>query len=87
MTRSVVTQIVATLTLRHGGRRVTPHLYRDITAYAWLDDHPDDFLRLSKILWHANINTTIEKYGGRFNESNGVWAMESWLDERAVKSK
>jgi hypothetical protein len=82
-----VTAIVGKLTLRHGGRRVTPHRFRDIVSYTWLKEHPKDYLTLSKMLWHSNINTTIKIYGSRFNESNGVSAMESWLDEREASSK
>jgi hypothetical protein len=84
---SQMTNIVGKLTLRHGGRRVTPHRFRDIVAYTWLKEHPKDYLTLSKMLWHSNINTTIKIYGSRFNESNGVSAMEFWLDERAASSK
>jgi hypothetical protein len=79
--------IVNKLTLRHAGRRVSPHRFRDIVAYTWLKEHPKDYLTLSKMLWHSNINTTIKIYGARFNESNGVSAMESWLDEREAKAK
>ena len=78
---------VSTLTLRHGGRRMYPHLYRDVVAYSWLKEHPTDFLSLSKLLWHKSPNITIQTYGGRFNESNGTTAMESWLDAREAKSK
>jgi hypothetical protein len=84
---SQMTRTVGDLTLRHGGRRVTPHPFRDIVAYTWLKEHPEDFLTLSKMLWHHNINTTIGTYGSRFNESSGVCAMESWLEEREAKSK
>ncbi|MGO9083681.1 MAG: hypothetical protein ACLQBK_00505 [Candidatus Sulfotelmatobacter sp.] len=78
---------VSQLTMKFGGRRVTPHLFRDIVAYTWLKAHPEDYLTLSKMLWHSNINTTIETYGSRFNESSGVCAMESWLEDRQAKSK
>jgi integrase len=87
MTKDQMIRTVSDLTLRHGGRRVTPHPFRDIVAYTWLKGHPEDFLTLSKMLWHMNITTTINTYGGRFNESSGVTAMESWLDERDAKSK
>lgn len=79
--------LVSTLTLRHGGRRVTPHHFRDIVAFKWLKEHPRDYLTLSKILWHTNIQTTIRIYGSQFNESSGVCAMESWLEEREANSK
>ena len=38
---------------------MTPRIFRDIFACAWLEDHPEDFLTLSKILWHLNINSTL----------------------------
>ncbi len=77
-----VGEVVCSLTLRYGGRRVTPHLIRDIVAFTWLKHHPKDYLTLSKILWHTQINTTINTYGSRFNESSGVCAMEEWLEGR-----
>ena len=82
-----MTDRVSAKTLRYGGRRVTPHLFRDIIAFKWLKEHPQDYLTLSKILWHSNINTTIRTYGRRFNESSGVCAMESWVEEREAKLK
>ena len=86
LTAQQMTALVSRVTQKHGGRPVSPHPFRDIVAFAWLDAHPDKYLELSKMLWHNNINTTIQIYGGRFNESSGVCAMESWLDERAAKS-
>jgi integrase len=86
MTQQNVTHAISSLTLRYGGRRVTPHLFRDVVAFAWLKDHPGDYLSLSKLLWHSNINTTILYYGGRFNESSGVVAMENWRDEREARA-
>lgn len=85
MSQLDMTNTVSRLTLRYGGRRVTPHLFRDIVAFTWLKEHPQDFLTLSKLLWHSNVNTTIRIYGGRFNESSGVCAMEAWLDRRSAK--
>ena len=82
-----VTDLTYELTQRHGGRRVNPHSFRDVVAFTWLKEYPKDYLTLSKILWHANINMTIRIYGSRFNESSGVCAMESWLEEREAKSK
>jgi len=81
-----MTSMISDLILRYGGRRVTPHLVRDIVAYAWLDEHPEDYLTLSKMLWHRDLGTTIKIYGMRFNESTGASRMEAWLEERAVNS-
>jgi len=83
----IMSQIVRELTLRYAGRQITPHRFRDIIAYTWLHDHPEDFLRLSKLLWHRNVNTTIRIYGARFNESSGVCAMEAWIEQRETRSK
>lgn len=82
MESNQLTRIVGTRTLRHAGKRITPHRFRDVIAYAWLKAHPKDYLSLSKMLWHANPTITIEIYGSRFNESSGVCAMEAWLQER-----
>lgn len=86
MKSGTVSNLVARLTSQYGGKRVNPHLFRDIVAFAWLKEHPKDYLTLSKILWHANINITIKTYGSRFDESSGVCAMETWLEARAAKS-
>ena len=81
-TKETMTDLIAGLTLRYTGTRSTPHRFRDTVAYAWLRDHPEDFLTLSKLLWHANVQVTVRIYGSRFNESSGVRAMEAWAEER-----
>jgi len=86
MGRQQMERLVTRLTLRHGGRRVPPHLYRDIVSFAWLKAHPEDYLTLSKMLWHASPARVIEDYGCRFDESSAGVAMESWLEERIAKS-
>ncbi len=57
---------------------------RNSVAYKWLKEHPKDFLTLSKILWHKNVQTSIRIYGSRFDESSGTCAMEAWLDQRSA---
>jgi integrase len=78
--------LVGELTLRYVGKCVTPHTFRHIVAYAWLDAHPQDYLTLSKILFHTNINTTLRCYGARFNESNGACGMERFVEGRRSKA-
>jgi integrase len=70
------------LTARYAGRRVTPHLFRDILALKYLQERPEDYLTLSKILWHRNLKTTLNNYGARFDESHGARRVEEWLEER-----
>jgi integrase len=74
--------LVENLTLRYTGRQVNPHLFRDIFAIKWLEDHPEDYLTLSKVLWHSNIQTTLQHYGRNFDESHGARRVEEWLDSR-----
>jgi len=79
LTPQQATELISQLVLKYGGRRVTPHLFRSIFAYKWLEVFPDDFLTLSKILWHRDINTTLRIYGGNFDESNGARRIDEWL--------
>lgn len=79
--------IVGNITRRYTGLQVNPHLFRDIFAVRWLEEHPEDYLTLSKILWHRNIQTTLRIYGRNFDESHGVRRVEDWLESRtALKS-
>ena len=81
-----VTRLISDISLRYAHRRTTPHLYRDSFAYHWLREHPQDFLTVSKSLWHSNLAYTIRCYGARFNESSACCAVELWLDEMAERS-
>jgi integrase len=82
LTDHEVTILVSNLTMRYKHRRVTPHLFRDIFAYRWLDHHPEDSLTLSKVLWHRDLKTTLRIYGGKFDESHGLRRVEEWFDNR-----
>jgi integrase len=75
--------LLSELALRYVHKRVTPHGVRDIFAYHWLEHHPEDYLTLSKLLWHRDIKTTLRIYGCRFDESHGLRRVEEWLDSRA----
>jgi integrase len=71
--------LIGGLTMKNAGRWGHPHLYRDALAYRWLDTHPEDYLSLSKHLWHRNINTTIRRYGRNFDESHGLKKVGGWV--------
>jgi hypothetical protein len=62
--------------LRYARKRVTPHLFRDIFAYWWLKKHPEDYLTVSKKLWHRNVEVTLQVYGCKFNESQADCRVE-----------
>jgi len=79
-----VGKVIGNWTAQFASNRSTPHMIRDAVAFKWLKEHPKDYLLLSKILWHKNVQTTIQIYGSRFNESSGTCAMEAWIDGRAA---
>jgi hypothetical protein len=83
MDERIVTNHVAEITLKHTGRRMTPHLFRDAFAYAYLESHPEDYLTLSKILWHGSVKYTLSVYGRNFDESNGARRIDEWLGPRS----
>jgi integrase len=78
-------KIVAGYTLRYTGKRLHPHLIRDIVAVTWLDHHPDDYLTISKLLWHQDVLATLQVYGRDFEESHAVCRMEAWLKSRPTQ--
>jgi hypothetical protein len=80
-----MTSIVADLTSRYIARRITPHSFRHSFAEKWLIEHPGDYLTLSKILWHIDIQSTLRRYTLNFNESHGAKAVDEWLEMRALK--
>lgn len=78
--------IVRNLAAKYTGVPTTPHLFRDIVAYEWLRTHPEDYLTVSKLLWHRNINTTLLIYGSRFDESTGIARVDDWRASRRKNS-
>jgi hypothetical protein len=75
----IMTYHISEIALKHTGRRTNPHLFRDAFSYAYLEAHPEDFLTLSKILWHKSIRYTLSVYGKNFDESNGARRVDEWL--------
>ena len=73
---------ITELTSKYAGVAVNPHLFRDIVAYEWLSQHPSDYLTLSKLLWHCNLEYTLKVYGSRFDESAGIARMDDWRSSR-----
>jgi integrase len=73
---------VGRITARYVGWPINPHLFRHICAVTWLKEHPKDYLTLSKILWHKNVQTTIGIDGRNVDESEGARCVEERLDER-----
>jgi integrase len=83
LTIQSVAYIVENVTVRFAGRRVTPHVFRDIVAVRRLECHPADFPSVARLLWHSSPNTLFKFYGRNYDESYGVQRMEEWLDEQA----
>jgi integrase len=84
-TRATLEYHVENATFRYFGRRVNPHLFRDIFAVKFLEENPENYLTLSKILWHKHLYATFNLYGRYYDESHGGWAAERWLEQRKKK--
>lgn len=82
MTQSRMTSTVGELTLRYAGRRVPPHIVRDILVVGFLKDNPEQYEIAAKLLWHANPAMIRERYGANFDESFGAVAAEQWQAKR-----
>lgn len=78
LSKSQVTDLIETLTLRWVNKVINPHRWRDLFAYAWLQANPKDYLTLSKALWHQTLTETLETYGAEYGIANAVVATESW---------
>jgi hypothetical protein len=76
---------VTEITFKYFRRPVNPHLFRHIYATKFLEEHPENYLTLSKILWHRDVKMTIRLYGAGYDESHGARAAEEWRDQRAKK--
>jgi integrase len=78
------------ISLRYGGegkrhgKRMNPHIFRDVFAFAYLKNNPRDFVQLSIQLWHSSIDTTMKHYAGKFNASCGTQAVESFAKARGI---
>jgi integrase len=70
---------VKNLTARYAGKTVKPHQFRHAFAFKWLKDHPEDYLTLSKHLWHRDVKVTIRIYGSDFDESYAACRVEDWF--------
>ena len=87
MTQSRMTKTVGELTLRYAGRRVTPHILRDIVTVGFLKDRPEQYETAAKILWHSTPAMIRQRYGANFDESFGAVAAEQWLEDRKKREK
>ena len=79
------------ISLRYGGdgknrrgKRMNPHIFRDVFAFAYLKNNPRDFVQLSIQLWHSSIDTTMKHYAGKFNASCGTQAVELFAKARGI---
>jgi len=78
---SALRQRVRNLTARYTGTIVTPQQFRHAFAFKWLKDHPEDYLTLSKHLWHRDVKVTIRVYGSDFDESYAACRVEDSLED------
>ena len=79
LSRQTLSYQIPEIVRKYAGRGMNPHLFRDAFAYAWLESHPEDYLTLSKCLWHGTVQYTLSVYGANFDESNGARRIDEWL--------
>lgn len=54
------TKLVENLTERYVEQRVSPKLFRQAFAVAWLKSNPNEYFTLAKVLWHPRLSTVLE---------------------------
>jgi len=80
LTACSINLLVGNLTLRYAQKRITPHRVRDAFAYWWLEKFPQDYLTVSKKLWHRGVQITLDVYGCRFDESQADCRIEEYAE-------
>ena len=80
LTVQTINLLVGKLTLRYAQKRVTPHRFRDAFAYWWLEQFPQDYLTVSKKLWHRSVQITLDVYGSKFDESQADCRIEEYAE-------
>jgi hypothetical protein len=73
--------IFAQLSLEYGRKRLSPHCFRSIFAFEYIQDRRADYRILSQCLWHHDLFTTLI-YLSRFNLSCANDIVDSWHQER-----
>jgi len=63
LTAGALKEVIKTRCMRYLGKPVTPHVIRDIVAHAILSKNPEDYLKVSKLLGHKRVETTLRIYG------------------------
>ena len=81
LTKGQLGSLVSNLTLRYTGRRVNPHLFRDIFVHYGLNHHQDELPAISKHLWHKSPEITLIIYGWMFDEAEALCQGEGWFEE------
>ncbi|MBL7074550.1 site-specific integrase [candidate division KSB1 bacterium] len=80
-----VIRLIKGLCHKHLGKDINPHLFRDILATSYILENPKDYLTVSKILGHSNINTTLKMYS-HFECANAAEAFDKFFDS-SMKNK
>jgi integrase len=73
--------IIKRETFRYLRVAVNPHRFRHSFAFYYLAQRPEDYLTLSRYLWHRSVEVTIRTYGG-FEPEDALRHIEAWRAER-----
>jgi integrase len=77
---------VTRLIKRHVGVTIHPHLYRHLIGWIWLKDDIDNLPKVSKLLGHRSLQTTIDHYA-ELDESLVFQEWQDRLDRNSAKKK
>ena len=78
--------LISEITLRHGGKRASAKVLRDMYAFRYLTTNlqPSRFDDLAQILWHQQTATTRKYYATKLTLSAGAPLAEAYLKERRL---
>lgn len=82
-----MTTYVGSLLLLHLDKRSTLREFRHFFATAWIKFYPKDYVVLSKILWHADPETTERFCDDRADVSSAIGSVDHWYRELQNKAQ
>ena len=80
-----LTALVGKITVRFANCRMMPAMIRRLFAYCWLAENPDDYYTLSCVFGHADVRSTIRRFGARLSVSGAMRKVEEWARRRKTE--
>jgi integrase len=77
---------IASVTKKHVGIQLNPHVFRHFAGYLYLERHPGDYEGVRRLLGHKRISTTINYYCGKEATATFALYQETLLEARSRRS-